>query len=365
MGPWQKTLTKDADERDDLRMAVRSTSGEKPTIGITMGDPAGVGPEIVVKALTNRELYDVCFPIVIGVPALLERAVSIVGARVGFNVVEAPSEGSFQPGIIDVMPPMHQEAAAAAVEFGRVQAGAGEIAYECVKLSVKLGLAKMIDAVATAPINKESIKAAGIPFIGHTEMYATMTDAPFALTMFTVRNLRVFFLTRHLSLMDAIRAVTKERVHETLKHVSSALRDLGFSRPRIAVAGLNPHSGEGGLFGNEEIQGIAPAIELARADGIDVVGPISADSVFHLGLQGKWDAILSLYHDQGHIATKTLDFERTISVTLGLPFLRTSVDHGTAFDIAGRGVASAVSMEEAIRVAARYSQARRTSAGRT
>lgn len=342
-----------------MHMAIQPTSGEKPMVGITMGDPAGVGPEIVVKALASGELYDVCRPVVIGVPAFLERAASIVGARVRLNTVEAPAQGCFRPGTIDVVAPLRGGAAPPTVEFGKVQAGAGEIAYECIKLSVELGLAKAIDAVATAPINKESIRAAGIPFIGHTEMYTTMTGAPFALTMFTVRNLRVFFLTRHLPLIDAIRAVTKERVHEALRQIANAMADLGFSRPRIAVAGLNPHSGEGGLFGDEEVREISPAIELARADGIDAVGPIGADSVFHLGLEGKWDAILSLYHDQGHIATKTLDFERTISVTLGLPFLRTSVDHGTAFDIAGRGVASAVSMEEAIRVAARYSRAKR------
>ncbi|MCR4403598.1 MAG: 4-hydroxythreonine-4-phosphate dehydrogenase PdxA [Firmicutes bacterium] len=338
-------------------MTISTASDEKPLVGITMGDPAGVGPEIVVKALTNRELYDVCLPVVIGVPAPLERAASILGAHVDFNLIDVPSAGRFRPGTIDVVPAAHDENGT--VEFGKVQAAAGRMAYECIRLSSELGLEKAIDAVATAPINKESIKAAGIPFIGHTEMYASMTGASFALTMFTVRNLRVFFLTRHLSLADAIRAVTKERVYETLKQVSFALRDLGFSKPRIAVAGLNPHSGEGGLFGYEEIREIAPAIEQARADGIDACGPVSADTVFHLGLEGKWDAILSLYHDQGHIATKTLDFERTVSVTLGLPFLRTSVDHGTAFDIAGRGVASAVSMEEAIRVAARYSHVRR------
>ncbi len=338
-------------------MTLNAAFDEKPIIAVTMGDPAGIGPEIAVKALTNRELYGICRPVVIGEPALLERAASILGSAVEFNRVSLPSEGRFRPGTVDVVPLSCAEGAT--IEFGKVQAAAGRIAFDCIRMSIDLGLGKAVDAVATAPINKESIKAAGIPFIGHTEMFATLTAAPFALTMFAVRNLRVFFLTRHLSLMNAVRAVTKERVYETLRQIASAMRDLGFRAPRIAVAGLNPHSGEGGLLGSEEICEISPAIEQARADGIDAVGPVSADSVFHLGLQGKWDGILSLYHDQGHIATKTLDFERTISVTLGLPFLRTSVDHGTAFDIAGQGVASEVGMEEAIRVAAEYSRAKK------
>jgi 4-hydroxythreonine-4-phosphate dehydrogenase len=350
------TRTENHRERNELLMTVSPISNDLPLIGITIGDPAGVGPEIVVKALMNHEIYDICRPVVIGVPAPLNQIASILGTDVNFNLIDVPSMGRFLPGTIDLVSAAPDEDVT--VEFGRIHAGAGRIAYKCIELSSKLGLKKEIDAVATAPINKESIKAAGIPFIGHTEMYESLTSAPFALTMFAVRNLRVFFLTRHLSLADAVLAVTKESVYETLKHVSSALEDLGVYKPRIAVAALNPHSGEHGLFGYEEVREISPAIQQAQADGIRAVGPVSADTVFHLGLEGKWDAILSLYHDQGHIATKTLDFERTVSVTLGLPFLRTSVDHGTAFDIAGQGVASSISMEEAIRVAAQYSHVR-------
>ncbi|MEW6226821.1 MAG: 4-hydroxythreonine-4-phosphate dehydrogenase PdxA [Bacillota bacterium] len=324
----------------------------RPIIGITMGDPAGIGPEILVKALANREMYEVSRPVVIGEPTILRRIASILRIDIGFNLIIQPSNGKFELGTVDLVPVVCH--GVETLKFGQVQAIAGRIAFECIRTSVDLGMGGWVDAVATAPINKESIRAAGIPFVGHTEMYADMTSAKYALTMFTVKGLRVFFLTRHLSLLNAIRAITAERIHETLKQIRHALHTLGISNPKIAVAGLNPHSGEGGLFGDEEIRIIAPAIEQARISGIDVVGPVAADSVFHLGLQGRWDAILSLYHDQGHIATKTLDFERTVSITLGLPFLRTSVDHGTAFDIAGQGVASQVSMEEAIRVAAEY-----------
>jgi 4-hydroxythreonine-4-phosphate dehydrogenase len=213
----------------------------------------------------------------------------------------------------------------------------------------------LVDAIATTPINKESIKAAKIDFIGHTEMLAALTGVNNPMTMFQTRNLRVFFFSRHLSLRQACDAITKDRLVECLQECDHALRRLKESSRKIAVAGLNPHCGEHGLFGSEEGREIEPAIAEARKLGIDAVGPVSADSVFHQALQGRFDAVLSLYHDQGHIATKTLDFERTISVTLGLPFIRTSVDHGTAFDIAGQGKASAVSMIEAIRLAAVYS----------
>src|SRR5699024_3645520 len=204
------------------------------------------------------------------------------------------------------------------------------------------------------PINKESLQAAEVPYIEHTEMLEDLTNTKDPLTMFQVQGMRIFFLTRHLSIKDAIDQMTKERVQDYLNRCDEALQRLGVDERKLAVAGLNPHSGEGGLFGNEEIDEITPGIEAAQKDGIDVVGPVPADSVFYQALNGKYDAVLSLYHDQGHIAAKMTDFHRTIAITNGLPFLRTSVDHGTAFDIAGKNIASSVSMEECIKLAAQY-----------
>ena len=211
----------------------------------------------------------------------------------------------------------------------------------------------MLFRSATPPINKESLKAAGVPFIGHTEILAHIANVRDPLTMFEVRGLRVFFLSRHVSLRKACDMVTYDRVLDCIERATKALARLGVSGT-MAVAGLNPHSVEHGLFGDEEMKAVTPAIEEAKRRGLDVTGPVGADSVFHLALQGRFASVLSLYHDQGHIATKTLDFERTVSITNSMPFLRTSVDHGTAFDIAGKNIASAVSMVEAVRVAAKY-----------
>jgi len=210
------------------------------------------------------------------------------------------------------------------------------------------------DAVATAPINKEALHAAGVPYLDHTEALAALANAPNPLTMFVVRNLRIFFLTRHVSLARACSDITRSDVSNGLVQVEAALDRFGISQARIAVAALNPHGGEGGMFGDEEITQIRPGVRDAREQGVDAFGPVPADAVFHLALDGQYDAVLSLYHDQGHIAAKTLDFERTVSITAGLPFVRSSVDHGTAFDIAGTGLASSVSMEEAIKSASEY-----------
>lgn len=240
--------------------------------------------------------------------------------------------------------------------FGEVQAAAGRAAYQFIVTVFNLANSGQVAAIATTPINKEAIKAAGIDCIGHTEMLAVLTNTADPLTMFQVHNLRVFFLTRHVSLRKACDLVTRERLLDYITRCLRALKMLGIESGSLAVAGLNPHNGEHGLFGDEEVQEVEPAIRAAREIGLKVTGPVPGDSVFHQALTGKYDAVLSLYHDQGHIATKTLDFERTISLTIGMPFLRTSVDHGTAFDIAGKGIAGSVSMEEAIRLAAEYSK---------
>jgi 4-hydroxythreonine-4-phosphate dehydrogenase len=324
----------------------------RPIIGIPMGDPAGIGPEIVLKALKNKKLYNLCKPLVIGNIGVLEQIDKVVGSRLSFNMIDEPGHGKYTHGVVDIISLNNLDTEA--FEHGRIQAVTGKAAYEYIVKTAGLANSGSITAIATTPINKEAIRAANINFTGHTEIFADLTNTHDPLTMFQVNSLRVFFLTRHVSLKEACDLVKADRLIDYILRCDSALRHLGLKKGLIAVAGLNPHNGEHGLFGDEEAREIEPAIEAAKDKGVNVVGPIPADSVFYQALQGKYDAVLSLYHDQGHIATKMVDFERTISLTIGMPFLRTSVDHGTAFDIAGKGVASSVSMEEAIRLAAEY-----------
>lgn len=325
---------------------------ERAIIAIPMGDPAGIGPEITMKSLTKHEIYDVCKPLVIGDTAVIKKAIEIVEANLEVNEVSSPTEGKYELGTVDVINLDNIDINT--LEYGQVSAQGGQGAFEYIKKSVELAMDGQVQALATTPINKESLKAAKVPYIGHTEMLEDLAGSDDPLTMFEVNGMRIFFLTRHLSLKDAIAEMTKERVQDYLIRCDKALQRLGVENRRFAVAGLNPHSGEGGLFGWEEVEQIKPGIELAVKDGIDAVGPVPADSVFFQALNGKYDAVLSLYHDQGHIAAKMTDFHRTVSITNGLPFLRTSVDHGTAFDIAGKNIAESISMEECIKVAAQY-----------
>lgn len=325
---------------------------ERAIIAIPMGDPAGIGPEITIKSLTKKEIYDACKPVVIGDAAVLEKAIDIVGADVSINKITHPADGKYELGSVDVIDLNNIDMDK--LVYGEVSAQGGQGAFEYIEKSVELAMNNEVGALATTPINKESLQAAEVPYIGHTEMLEAMAGSQDPLTMFEVRGMRIFFLTRHLSLKDAIDQMTKERVHDYLIRCDKALQRLGVENRKFAVAGLNPHSGEGGLFGMEEVDEIGPGIELAVKDGIDAVGPVPADSVFFQALNGKYDAVLSLYHDQGHIAAKMTDFHKTISITNGLPFLRTSVDHGTAFDIAGKNIAESISMEECIKLAAQY-----------
>jgi 4-hydroxythreonine-4-phosphate dehydrogenase len=325
----------------------------RPVIGIPLGDPAGIGPEIVVKALRDRNIYERCKPVVIGDKNVAAQALGFCSLNSNINVISLPAAGVFENGTIDLVDLNNVDINQ--LKIGEVQALGGKAAFEYIKRSVEMALSGSVDAIATTPINKESLKAANVPFIGHTEILAGLTGTKDPLTMFEVNNMRVFFLSRHVSLRKACDMITKERILDYIERCTKALERLGITEGTMAVAGLNPHSGEHGLFGDEEVKEVAPAVREAQARGFKVVGPVSADSVFHLALQGRYNSVLSLYHDQGHIATKTLDFERTIAITNGLPFLRTSVDHGTAFDIAGTGVASEVSMAEAILLAAKYS----------
>ena len=325
---------------------------QRPVLASTMGDPAGIGPEICVRALLSPDVRDVSRGFVIGDARVLSRALEVCGLSATLNRITAPEDMADRPGVIDVL---HQDSADPAVlRMGEVQPLGGEAAYAAIRASIDLAMVHRIEGVVTAPINKESLQAAKIPFIGHTEMFAEHTGAREEMTMFTISGLKIFFLTRHVSLRKACELITEPRVSKGIDNCVKALRQLGYDQPHLAVAALNPHGGEDGMFGREEIEAIKPAIASARARGMRISGPVPADSVFHLARIGRYDAVLSLYHDQGHIAAKMMDFEKTVSVTLGLPILRTSVDHGTAFDIAGTGKASAVSMIEAIRVAADY-----------
>lgn len=324
----------------------------KPTIGITIGDPAGIGPEIVAKALQHADVYESCVPVVIGDAGVMRRACEIVGAEMSVNAVDKPSRAAGEHGGIDVLDLDNIDTDE--LQMGVVQAACGKAAFDYIERAVALAKSGEIEAITTGPINKESLRAAEVAYIGHTEILGALTDSHDPLTLFEVDGMRIFFLSRHVSLRKAIDMVTEQRVLDYLRRCSAALSQLGVERSDIAVAGLNPHCGENGMFGDEELREISPAIEKARAEGLDVIGPIGADSIFHLALQGRFGAVLSLYHDQGHIASKTYDFYRTVSVTLGLPILRTSVDHGTAFDVAGTARARADGMREAILSAARY-----------
>jgi 4-hydroxythreonine-4-phosphate dehydrogenase len=317
-----------------------------------MGDPAGVGPEIILKALTDERVMAVCRPLVIGNRGVLEQARGISGFLGAIRTVGGPEQGAYGPGTVDLLDLHNVDLGL--LRVGAVQGMGGRAAFDFLERAVALAVSGKVDAVTTAPLNKESLRAAKVAFIGHTEILGALTGVREPLTMFQVQALRVFFLSRHVSLRQACDLVTGERVLQAIVRCTEALRQIGVADGTLAVAGLNPHCGEHGLFGDEEVRQIEPAVREAQRLGHRVVGPVPADSVFHQALQGRYSAVLSLYHDQGHIAAKAVDFERTVSVTLGLPFFRTSVDHGTAFDIAGTGKASAVGMKEAILVAADY-----------
>lgn len=332
----------------------------RPVVVIPMGDPAGIGPEIIIKALAKPETAQAARCVVIGDRKVLQQAANFPQMpEIEICSIASSQKGDFSPGKLNLID-LHN------VDMGTFRVGeiapqCGRAAYEYIKAGTELCMKRIAGrsniALATPPIHKEALRAGGIDFIGHTEILGALTGTKDPLTMFEVRGMRVFFLTRHMSLRKACDAVTKEAIMDCVHRCMEALKRLGITGGTMAIAGLNPHGGEHGLFGDEEDLFIRPAVEELQKEGYSVEGPIGADSVFHLALTGRYHSVLSLYHDQGHIATKTLDFERTIAVTNGLPFLRTSVDHGTAMDIAGKGIAGSISMEEAIRLAAKYAPA--------
>ena len=319
-----------------------------PVVAVTIGDPAGIGPEIVVRALALDAVRRSVQALVVGDRWVLERAMEVTGATLEFSPA----------GPVRLLDLANVDQR---LQWGKIQATAGAAAGQFIEHAVQETLAGRADALATAPINKEALWRAGYRYLGHTEMLGALTGSPDPLTMFAVRNLRIFFLTRHMSLREAVAEVKRDRLGAILPRIVGELQKLGFDRPHIAVAALNPHAGEGGALGKEDLEEIAPAVQDARGQGWQVDGPVPADAVFAQALDGRYDAVLALYHDQGHIAAKTLDFHGVVSVTLALPFIRTSVDHGTAFDIAGKGLARAESMAAAILMAGDL--ARRTKVG--
>lgn len=326
---------------------------ERPYIAIPLGDPAGIGPEIVLKTLADPETVAIAKCVIVGDAKVLKNAMTFPGIpTLEIKTITDPAEGDYSQGKLNLIDLDNIDMAK--FPLGKVDGMCGKAAYEYIARSIELANAKKVAAVATTPVNKESFKAGGVNFIGHTEIFGALTGTADPLTLFEVKGMRVFFLTRHVSLRQACDLITKDRIKDYVRRCTEALRVLGITEGTMAVAGLNPHSGEHGLFGWEEVNEVIPAVEELQKEGYNVVGPIGADSVFHQALQGRYNSVLSLYHDQGHIATKTLDFERTIAVTAGMPILRTSVDHGTALDIAGTGKASAVSLIEAVRLAVKY-----------
>ena len=322
----------------------------KPIIAVTMGDPASVGPEVAAKALAREEVWGCCRPLLVGDARVMAKAVALVTAPLDLHAIAEAGDARFDPAVPDVLDLGNVELESLAL--GQVSVAAGRASVDYIERAVELAQAGQVDAIATGPINKAALKAAGIPFIGHTELLGALTGEERVTTMLTTPGLRVVHVTRHVALADVAKHITKENVLETTRLTDVGLKQMGIASPRLAVAALNPHGGDDGLMGREEIEAIGPAVEAARAEGIDAYGPIPADSVFFRAIRGEFDAVIAMYHDQGHIPIKTHGFERSVTVTLGLSIVRTSVDHGTAFYIAWQAKAHEESMVEAICLAA-------------
>jgi 4-phospho-D-threonate 3-dehydrogenase / 4-phospho-D-erythronate 3-dehydrogenase len=317
-----------------------------PTIAITMGDAAGIGPEIIMKCLAHSELYARCRPLVVGDVGRLREAGDIVAVELSTNVIATPQEGRYAPGTVDcidlpLIPPK--------LPFGELSPICGEAAYQFVARAAELALDHSVDAICTAPLSKEALQAAGHIFPGHTELLAHLTATPEVSMMLTTPTLRVIHVTTHIGLIDAIARIEPGLVERTIRRAHATLREAGIKDPRIGVCGINPHAGEGGLFGHgeEEIK-ILPAIHAARSRGCNVQGPLPADTLFFRAARGDFDIVVAMYHDQGHGPIKVMGLEAGVNITVGLPVVRTSVDHGTAFDIAGTGKADERSLLAAL-----------------
>jgi 4-hydroxythreonine-4-phosphate dehydrogenase len=335
---------------------------KRPVLGVTMGDPAGVGPEIIARAVAEPAVRAACRPVVIGAAATMREALALVGGAQTLHAVSRVADCRWAEGTVEVLDLGNVDMAT--LPRCEVSAAAGRAAYEYIERSVALVQAGEIDAIVTAPVNKEALAAAGVQHSGHTEILAQLSNTRDFAMLLMGKELKVIHVTTHVALRRVPDLVTRERVLKTIRLAQKTLEGLGQPHGRIAVAGLNPHAGEDGLFGDEEHQQIVPAIEAARAEGLSVTGPLPADTLFSRARGGEFDIVVAMYHDQGHIPVKTLGFEYDettkkwtglsgVNVTVGLPFLRVSVDHGTAFDRSWKGVANHESMVEALDVATR------------
>jgi len=325
-------------------------SDRLPILGVTMGDASGAGPEITVKALNDPVVRGLCRPLVIGDAGVIRRAAQIVRSALPVRSIDLVTQAAFDPGTIEVLDLRNIDLGQ--LTYGQVNPMAGHAAYECVVKAVELALSRDFDAVVTSALHKEALNLAGHPFAGHTELLAHLCGVQRVAMMLVAGAFRVSHVSTHVSLREAIERVKSARIQEVARLTCSAVQRMGVAKARLAVAGLNPHAGEGGLFGHEEEIEIRPAIDALRGEGMDVAGPIPPDTVFFRMREGQYDAVVAMYHDQGHVPTKVLAFDRGVNVTLGLPIIRTSVDHGTVFGKAGKGTASPNSMIEALKLAA-------------
>jgi 4-hydroxythreonine-4-phosphate dehydrogenase len=339
----------------------------RPILGITMGDPAGVGPEIAVRALAHPDVYRIARPVIVGDAAVLARAAEIAGVSIKIKAVSRISDSSFEYATADVLDLKNVDMGA--LEYGKVSPMAGKAAFEAVVRAITLAMEGQIDAAVTGPINKEALNRAGYAYSGHTEIFAEYTKTQRYAMLLVEGAMRVVHVSTHVSLRRACELVRQERVLEVIRLADDVCRRLGIAEPAVGVAGLNPHCGEGGLFGDEEVKEIIPAIERARSLGIRADGPVPADTLFSKVKGGQYDIAVAMYHDQGHIPVKVTGFVfdpqtgkwesvRGVNITLGLPIIRTSVDHGTAFDQAGKGTANEESMIHAIEYAVRLASRR-------
>ncbi|GAA1578859.1 MULTISPECIES: 4-hydroxythreonine-4-phosphate dehydrogenase PdxA [Kribbella] len=332
-----------------------SAPQELPRIAVTMGDGAGVGPEVCVGALLAADVAELCRPIVIGDAGRLRQAAAILGVDADVVPVEHVADAVFTPGRINVV---DLALLPADLPWGAVSAVAGDAAYHYVRVAAELAQSGQVSAICTAPLNKEALHAGGRLYPGHTELLAELTGTPEVSMMLSTPKVKVIHVTTHIGLIDAVAKIEPGLVERTIRRGHTAMLSSGVTAPKIGVCAINPHAGENGLFGyGEEAEKIEPAIEAVRADGIDARGPLPADTAFFLAGRGDYDLIVAMYHDQGHGPVKVLGIEAGVNITVGLPVIRTSVDHGTAFDIAGTGTVSVDSMIEALRQAAELSRA--------
>jgi 4-phospho-D-threonate 3-dehydrogenase / 4-phospho-D-erythronate 3-dehydrogenase len=323
----------------------------RPVVAITMGDGAGVGPEIVMKAFGHRDLYNRCRPLVIGDAQRLREARKVLGSDLRVGEVRRPSDASFSVGCVDCV---DLRLLPTGLRWGQLSPICGDAAYRYLECAVALAKTKEIDAICTAPLNKEALHAGGHHFPGHTEILAELTDTAEVSLMLLTPKLKVIHVTAHIGLIDAIAKIDAPLVERTILRAHEMCKRLGSDRPRIGVCGINPHAGEHGLFGRgEEESKIEPAVLRCRQRGLTVEGPLPADSLFYRASRGDFDIVVAMYHDQGHGPVKVLGIESGVNITAGLPIVRTSVDHGTAFDIAGKGVADERSLLAAIEAAVR------------